>query len=324
MEFEIITETGEKIELLTVLPNELRQYKIFSTINAFVTTFGIISIQIFKGNGFSIIFNDYLIKLPASFYKRSSSPLLMLHLSFQNNSLLDIEGIGKLNLKEGQFNLTYLPFVNTKLHLKSGEHKFFCIQYTKEYLSKFTRYLPALELFLKNVDDKKPVVLSSVNLYATDKMMRVMKDILDAKDQIELDEFSIETKARELLVAAMIRMKGKNGKAIRLRENEVETIEAIHEWIKNNIENYGSVRSVAKNFGLNINKISSGFKQLYGLTVIEYISELRMEKAYQLLKETDKPIGDISQELGYATEGNFTRAFKKYYGFKPISLRKTK
>ncbi len=324
MEFQIVTETGESLELFTYLPQEIKNYKIFSSVNAFLAVFGTIAFQSFKGKDFTILYNDYLIKSSASFYKRSASPLLILHLAFQNDFNFDVEGLGKSNFKESQFNLTYLPFVDVKLQLNKGEHISFCIEYTKEYLSKFSPYLPSLKKFLENVNKKKPCVLSDVNLYASDKMIRVMKDVLEAEDEKEVNEFYIEGKARELLVLAMRRMKKINGNSSLLRKNDIERIEIIHDWIKDNESNYGSLRSIAERFGLNVNKLNKGFKQLYGLTVFDYVLAIRMGKASQFLKETDTAIAEISLELGYTTVSAFTRAFKKFFGYKPNFLRKNK
>ncbi len=324
MEFQIVTEAGESLELFTALPEELKNYKIFSSVNAFQAVFGVIAFQSFKGNGFTILYNDYLIKSDASFYKRSASPIIILHLVFQNDFNFNVEGLGKLKFKESQFNLAYLPFVNAKLQLTKGEHISFCIEYTKEYLSKFATFLPALEKFLKTADKKKPCLLSKVNLYASDKMIGVMKDVLEAEDEKEVNEFYIEGKARELLVLAMRRMKKINGNSILLRKNDIERIEIIQVWIKDNVSNYGSLRSIAKSFGLNVNKLNKGFKQLYGLTVFDYILKIRMEKAIQLLKETDTSIAEIAFELGYARVSGFTRAFKNFLGYNPNLLRKNK
>jgi AraC-like DNA-binding protein len=322
MEFQIVTETGEILELLTVLPQGLKNYKIFSSVNAFLGVFGVIAFQSFTGKGFNILYNDYLIRSDVAFYKRSSSPVLILHLVFQNDFSFDVEGLGKLKFKEGQFNLTYLPFVNTKLELDKGEHISFCIEYTKEYLSKFSPYLPSLEKFLENADKNKPCLLSKVNLYASDKMMRVMKDILEAEDEKEINEFYIEGKAKELLVLAMRRMKKITENS--MRKNDIERIENIHDWIKDNVTNYASLHGIAKRFGLNVNKLNRGFKQLYGLTVFDFVLKIRMEKASLFLKDTDKPITEISFELGYTRVSAFTRAFKKHFGYNPNMLRKNK
>jgi AraC-like DNA-binding protein len=322
MLFQVITEHGESLELFTALPEHLKNYKIFSSVNAFQAVFGVIAFHSFTGNGFTILYNDYLIKSDASFYKRSASPLLILHLAYQNDFNFDVEGLGKLKLKESQFNLTYLPFVNAKFSLDKGEHISFCIGYTKEYLSHFVRYLPALEKFLENVDTKIPCLLSKVNLYAGDKMMQVMKNILEAENEKDLNEFYIEGKVRELLVLAVGRMKKINGNS--MRKNDIEKFESIHTWIKDNAGNYGSLRSIAKSFGLNVNKLNKGFKQLYGHTVFDCVLKIRMEKASQLLKETEIPIAEISFELGYTRVSAFTRAFKKFFAYNPNMLRKNK
>ena len=46
-----------------------------------------------------------------------------------------------------------------------------------------------------------------------------------------------------------------------------------------------------------------------------------MEQAKKLLKETDKSILHISNEIGYENPSKFSRAFKKYYGILPSKYK---
>lgn len=55
---------------------------------------------------------------------------------------------------------------------------------------------------------------------------------------------------------------------------------------------------------------------------MEYLTELRMLEAQQLLSETDKSIAEIAEEVGYTDDKYFSRAFKKYSGLKPKDYRK--
>lgn len=52
------------------------------------------------------------------------------------------------------------------------------------------------------------------------------------------------------------------------------------------------------------------------------IEDVRRNLADQLLAQTDLPIADVAMRLGYDSQGNFTRAFKRWHGETPSSWRK--
>ena len=64
------------------------------------------------------------------------------------------------------------------------------------------------------------------------------------------------------------------------------------------------------------------FRSLVNLTVGEYIRSVRMEKAYQLLSESDYSISQISEIVGINNVTYFSKCFMKQYGFSPKDIRK--
>ena len=65
------------------------------------------------------------------------------------------------------------------------------------------------------------------------------------------------------------------------------------------------------------------FKEITGVSPIEYRARIRLERGAELLEDTDLPIGEISAQLGFASQGYFCDAFKKYYGKSPTAYRKS-
>ncbi|WZL73019.1 helix-turn-helix domain-containing protein [Clostridiaceae bacterium 35-E11] len=63
------------------------------------------------------------------------------------------------------------------------------------------------------------------------------------------------------------------------------------------------------------------FKNFYGKTFVQYLTELRMDKACKLLKETDLTITEITEKVGYKEIGYFSRIFKKNIGISPKQYR---
>lgn len=62
-------------------------------------------------------------------------------------------------------------------------------------------------------------------------------------------------------------------------------------------------------------------KALTGKTPAEVLREMRMQKAYSLLKQTDKTISEVAAEVGFAIPGYFSASFKKQFGINPTELR---
>lgn len=66
------------------------------------------------------------------------------------------------------------------------------------------------------------------------------------------------------------------------------------------------------------------FKKEMGKTFLNYLTDLRMEKAVRLLEETEEKTYVISEMVGYAEPNYFSYVFKKKYGMAPSKYRKTR
>lgn len=93
-------------------------------------------------------------------------------------------------------------------------------------------------------------------------------------------------------------------------------------YIKSNLKEPLSLEQISSIAGFNPSYFSSLFKKEAGITFSEYIIQVRMERAKELLKETDWNISVICEEVGYNDLKNFNKNFKKYTGLRPNEFRK--
>ena len=63
------------------------------------------------------------------------------------------------------------------------------------------------------------------------------------------------------------------------------------------------------------------FKQTTGSTINEYLTMTRLEKAKQLLADSNIKLYDVCYEVGYLSPSYFSRLFKKYVGISPSEYR---
>lgn len=83
-----------------------------------------------------------------------------------------------------------------------------------------------------------------------------------------------------------------------------------------------SIASLSEQFGLSANYISSLLKQELGISYNKYISQLRMNRAKELLISTTQSIKDITCACGYFSQSHFTKLFMEHEGCTPTEFRR--
>ncbi|MCC3355897.1 helix-turn-helix domain-containing protein [Bacillus sp. REN16] len=104
---------------------------------------------------------------------------------------------------------------------------------------------------------------------------------------------------------------------IELKRLIEKVIVIIHENYKYDI----SLESCADEVGTNPYSLSKSFKQIVGINFIDYLTQLRIEKAKEMLQNSDMKINHIAETVGYR-QSYFNRIFKKQIGVTPSQYRK--
>ncbi len=99
-------------------------------------------------------------------------------------------------------------------------------------------------------------------------------------------------------------------------------ISRAEEYVKENFCDPNiSLISVAKHVGMSAAHLSTVFSQTVGKTFISYLTSLRVEKAKELLSQTDFKLSAIAMEIGYNEPNYFSHVFKKNEGITPKEYR---
>ena len=89
----------------------------------------------------------------------------------------------------------------------------------------------------------------------------------------------------------------------------------------NFICNNMSLTMLSEQFNLNGIYISRLIKEKLGTNFIDYVNKLRIDKAKLLLSNLKESIKSVAEEVGYESDLNFRRVFKKYTGMTPGQFR---
>jgi len=91
-------------------------------------------------------------------------------------------------------------------------------------------------------------------------------------------------------------------------------------YVNNNLAT-ASLKGLSQCLYMNSSYVSQLYKQKTGHNFVDYLTEVRMKKAAELLETSSKPIYAISKMIGYSNPKYFTRAFLAYHGTTPSDYR---
>ena len=84
------------------------------------------------------------------------------------------------------------------------------------------------------------------------------------------------------------------------------------------------INDVAQKIGINRSYLTSIFRQQMGISPQEYLMQYRMDKAREILLESDISVQEIALRVGYDNALTFSKIFKSYYGLSPAYYRQEK
>lgn len=84
-----------------------------------------------------------------------------------------------------------------------------------------------------------------------------------------------------------------------------------------------SLDSVSEIVGINASYFSTLFKKSMGVNFVDYLTDLRMRSARELLHDPLRSTAEVASMVGYENANYFTRAFKKKTGMTPTEYRRS-
>ena len=100
--------------------------------------------------------------------------------------------------------------------------------------------------------------------------------------------------------------------------------EKLLNYIKKHCSEKLTLEGIARQCSYNPSYFSRMFKEYTGYTFIGYLKKIRMQKAVDMVLNSDMNITDIVYATGYSDATKFFKHFKEYTGLTPLKLRKSK
>lgn len=220
-----------------------------------------------------------------------------------------------------QFFFFEAPYLCTTI--PSNHHHF--LTDLKKILT--TRNLPDIKLALSKINN--PSQFSNYNIYFALKVWNLSMTYITDYTQLDLEDYYIHN-LEELyqkfnhfstMITTLSDMLLEESIPVELPSTHNNTFIYILQFINGNYMNNISLSDIASNFNLNQSYISQLFRKETGSTYTDYICQLRIQKAKQLLLNSDLSLNDISEKVGYNDYFYFLKSFKKYSGISPGKYR---
>lgn len=258
------------------------------------------------------------------FRETKDTPTLDMYFSLKGHSSAADTANGLLSeIYSHHHGVIYTPRFDGYYTISGKEAEGFCIEIDDSYMQRLMiTDLDCLKRFWDRTLSGQAAELSEVPMALTWQQKQVIRDIQECPYSGHMKMVYYESKIMELfLMQAEQAERLAGGAAVSLHPADKECLYAARDYVKEHMFEPLSLIQVARHCGLNDFKLKKGFKALFGTTVFGYLNELKMNYGRQMLLESACTVAEAGYVLGYTDSYNFSKAFKKYFGYPPGKLK---
>ncbi|MGN0355276.1 MAG: helix-turn-helix domain-containing protein [Muricoprocola sp.] len=161
------------------------------------------------------------------------------------------------------------------------------------------------------------------------QVLKNCEDLIQIMEQISrfyrTDKEEYGTALLHLAVVQLVVALGYHGKKTDAQTSGIrnEKIRDIMKYIQEHYQEPLQIEELAASRGISSRFLRRYFTEEIGMSCLDYIQALRLNKAKELLWETRKSITEIAMETGYGTAQYFSRVFREEIGMTPTAYRST-
>lgn len=180
---------------------------------------------------------------------------------------------------------------------------------------QFARSFPKVKLQIeRTVTDDGQLLCSGGSTSGSDLLLHLVRKFSSPQLAAEC--------AKKLLVDTSERSQTPYSSTTFKKNHTDADILKIQIWLENRIGQNILMEQVADDFGLGMRNFIRRFKEATEQTPIEYLQNLRLEKAKFLLESSQQAFDQITLQVGYEDGNSFRRLFKQRVGLTPSEYRK--
>ena len=158
--------------------------------------------------------------------------------------------------------------------------------------------------------------------------LRMLREISEAQDFEYLRQCIIEIphytrKTLEAYADLLLIMAEYIEKNNLMSDNEQSLGQMIQNYVDKNLQSKITLADLSWNLHCSTVTLTEHFKREFGITIMQYVTQKRMEAAEAMLLRDHRSIGEIAVSCGFPDMEYFSRTFKTIYGMSPSRWRRT-
>lgn len=109
---------------------------------------------------------------------------------------------------------------------------------------------------------------------------------------------------------------------LRRQPHSDAAVRGLEDWLKDHFREPGAVARAVASADMPERTLKRRFKSATGLSLMDYVQNLRIEEAKRQLETSDRPVDEISYDIGYEDASFFRRLFRRRTGVAPVQYRR--
>lgn len=154
----------------------------------------------------------------------------------------------------------------------------------------------------------------------TGRLLNLVNDIIEGLKRDNIHAYAA-TGSSYLFFDELLSIRNNEGLSSQKEVAEDEMLEKVKRFVQLNYANTCSVDVIAAHVHYSRSFVSHFFKQRVGISLPQFVNELRIRRACELLNQTDMSNEQIAMSIGYSDALYFIKVFKRYMLMTPQKYR---
>ncbi|WP_413999294.1 helix-turn-helix domain-containing protein [Flavobacterium sp. W1B] len=108
------------------------------------------------------------------------------------------------------------------------------------------------------------------------------------------------------------------------RKTDACIVQQLYDYILQHLdEPLPPLKTLSKLFSTNEYKLKDGFRHFFRTSIYQFYNEERLKRSHLMVKESNIPLKNIAHMNGFADYSNFSKSFKRRFGYSPNELKRS-